>query len=162
MCDLLDLLRVREREVNELSGGELQRFAIAMVCIQKADIFVFDEPSSYLDVKQRLNAAKAIRNLMRPDCYTIVVEHDLAVLDYLSDFICCLYGVPGAYGVVTLPSSVREGINIFLDGFVPTENLRFREESLVFKVSENATEEEVKRMTRYDYPTMSKTMGDFQ
>lgn len=64
----------------------------------------------------------------------IVVEHDLSVLDYLSDFICCLYGKPGAYGVVTLPFSVREGINIFLAGFVPTENLRFREESLTFKV----------------------------
>lgn len=37
-------------------------------------------------------------------------------------------------GVVTLPFSVREGINIFLAGFVPTENLRFREEALTFKV----------------------------
>lgn len=58
--------------------------------------------------------------------YVIVVEHDLAVLDYLSDYVCCLYGVPGVYGVVTLPSGVREGINIFLDGFIPTENMRFR------------------------------------
>lgn len=66
--------------------------------------------------------------------YVIVVEHDLSVLDYLSDFICCLYGKPGAYGVVTLPFSVREGINIFLAGFVPTENLRFRDELLTFKV----------------------------
>lgn len=41
--------------------------------------------------------------------YIIVVEHDLSVLDYLSDFICCLYGVPSAYGVVTMPFSVREG-----------------------------------------------------
>ena len=70
-------------------------------------------------------------------CYFIVVEHDLSVLDYLSDFICCLYGKPGAYGVVTLPFSVREGINIFLAGFVPTENLRFRDESLTFKVREH-------------------------
>lgn len=67
--------------------------------------------------------------------FIIVVEHDLSVLDYLSDFICCLYGVPGCYGVVTMPFSVREGINIFLDGFVPTENMRFRTESLTFKVS---------------------------
>lgn len=90
-----------------------------------------------------------------------MVEHDLSVLDYLSDFICCLYGVPGAYGVVTMPFSVREGINIFLDGFVPTENLRFREESLVFKVAESATEEEVKRMNHYEYPAMKKTMDSF-
>ena len=75
--------------------------------MQDADIFMFDEPSSYLDVKQRLNAAKAIRNLISPDKFIIVVEHDLSVLDYLSDFVCCLYGIPGAYGVVTMPFSVR-------------------------------------------------------
>ena len=45
----------------------------------------------------------------RHNSFVIVVEHDLAVLDYLSDFICVLYGTPGAYGVVTLPFSVREG-----------------------------------------------------
>ena len=71
---------------------------------------MFDEPSSYLDVKQRLRAAVAIRNLLAADKYIIVVEHDLSVLDYMSDFICCLYGVPGAYGVVTMPFSVREGM----------------------------------------------------
>jgi ATP-binding cassette subfamily E protein 1 len=77
---------------------------------------------------------QVIRGLLTDKNYVIVVEHDLSVLDYLSDFICCLYGKPGAYGVVTMPFSVREGINIFLAGFVPTENLRFREESLTFKV----------------------------
>merc|ERR1719211_105269 len=162
VSELLELTKVKTRNVDELSGGELQRFAISMVCIQNADIFMFDEPSSYLDVKQRLNAAMAIRNLIHPDKFIIVVEHDLSVLDYLSDFVCCLYGVPGAYGVVTMPFSVREGINIFLDGFVPTENLRFREDSLVFKVSENATEEDVKRMNSYKYPKMSKTLGSFK
>ncbi|XP_033743179.1 ATP-binding cassette sub-family E member 1-like [Pecten maximus] len=162
VCTQLDLLHVRDRNVEALSGGELQRFACAIVCIQDADIFMFDEPSSYLDVKQRLKAAIAIRDLIAPTKYIIVVEHDLSVLDYLSDFICCLYGVPGAYGVVTMPFSVREGINIFLDGFVPTENLRFREVSLTFKVAETAMEEEIKRMCRYEYPTMSKKLGSFQ
>ncbi|XP_023227384.1 ATP-binding cassette sub-family E member 1 [Centruroides sculpturatus] len=162
VCEKLDLKNVRGRNVEDLSGGELQRFACAMVCIQRADIFMFDEPSSYLDVKQRLKAAQAIRSLIHPDKYIIVVEHDLSVLDYLSDFICCLYGVPGAYGVVTMPFSVREGINIFLDGFVPTENLRFRDTSLVFKVAETATEEEIKRMCRYEYPKMRKRLGDFE
>ncbi|KAF0028974.1 hypothetical protein F2P81_018079 [Scophthalmus maximus] len=149
VCKQLDLTHLRERNVEDLSGGELQRFACAVVCIQRADIFMFDEPSSYLDVKQRLKAAITIRSLITPDRYIIVVEHDLSVLDYLSDFICCLYGVPSAYGVVTMPFSVREGINIFLDGYVPTENLRFRETSLVFKVAETANEEEVKRLRHY-------------
>ncbi|MCL4142918.1 UNVERIFIED_CONTAM: hypothetical protein GTU68_059449 [Idotea baltica] len=161
MCQVLDLNNVQERGVEALSGGELQRFAIAIVCIQNANIYMYDEPSSYLDVKQRLNASRAIRSMVRDDTYVVVVEHDLAVLDYLSDFICCLYGQPGAYGVVTVPFSVREGINVFLDGFVPTENLRFREESLTFKVSDQLSEEEIKRMCRYKYPLMTKKLGDF-
>lgn len=162
ICEQLDLTTVMDRDVGELSGGELQRFACAVVCIQQADVYMFDEPSSYLDVKQRLKCAVTIRSLLSDNRYIIVVEHDLSVLDYLSDYICCLYGMPGAYGVVTMPFSVREGINIFLDGFVPTENLRFRETSLVFKVAETADkEEEVKRMRRYKYPSMEKQLKDF-
>jgi|TARA_B110000285_G_C15108767_1_gene609719 ATP-binding cassette, sub-family E, member 1 len=100
--------------------------------VQKADIYMFDEPSSYLDVKQRLKAARMIRSLLAPECYVICVEHDLSILDYLSDFICCLYGQPGAYGVVTMPMSVRQGINAFLAGWIPSENMRFRDEELNF------------------------------
>jgi ATP-binding cassette subfamily E protein 1 len=161
VCTALDLNHIKDREISALSGGELQRFACAMVCIQNGDIFMFDEPSSYLDVRQRLNCAMAIRNLIHPDKFIIVVEHDLSVLDYLSDFICCLYGVPGCYGVVTMPFSVREGINIFLDGYIPTENMRFRTEALTFKVSESATEEEIKRTCHYEYPNMKKSLGGF-
>lgn len=116
--------------------------------------YMFDEPSSYLDVKQRLSAARTIRELLRPDDYVIVVEHDLSVLDYLSDFICVLYGRPAVYGVVTLPASVREGINIFLDGNIPTENLRFREESLTFRIAEAGEEFMVDRARRFSYPKM--------
>ncbi|KAL1230234.1 ATP-binding cassette sub-family E member [Trichinella pseudospiralis] len=162
MCKLLDLENVMDRNVADLSGGELQRFAIAVVCIQRADIYMFDEPSSYLDVKQRLKAAVAVRSLVHSDNFSIVVEHDLSVLDYLSDFICVLYGVPGAYGVVTMPFSVREGINIFLDGFVPTENLRFREASLSFKVSDQGLDEHVSRACGFQYPSMKKSLGNFE
>jgi ATP-binding cassette subfamily E protein 1 len=157
--DQLDLNTVLDRSVEALSGGELQRFAIGVVCVQDADIYMFDEPSSYLDVRQRLRAARTIRTLLSPTKYVIVVEHDLSVLDYLSDFICCLYGVPGAYGVVTLPFSVREGINIFLEGFVPTENLRFREISLSFKLSHAVDDDSLAgaKHRRYSYPHMVKS-----
>lgn len=123
--------------------------------------YMFDEPSSYLDVKQRLKAASTIRGLLRPDDYVIVVEHDLSVLDYLSDFICVLYGKPSVYGVVTLPASVREGINIFLDGNIPTENLRFREESLQFRIAEAGDEFLVDRSRQFSYPKLEKTLGGF-
>lgn len=156
----LDLEHLLERNIDELSGGELQRFAIMIVAMQKKAIYMFDEPSSYLDVKQRLRAAECIRGLLNSDIYVIVVEHDLSILDYLSDFVCCLYGEPGAYGVVTMPFTVREGINIFLAGFVPTENLRFRDLELTFKVSE-VLEQELTHTATYKYPNMQKKLGDF-
>ncbi|CAI7617755.1 unnamed protein product [Penicillium viridicatum] len=161
IMDVLELRQVAHRDIGHLSGGELQRFAIGLVCVQKADVYMFDEPSSYLDVKQRLAAARTIRSLLRPDDYVIVVEHDLSVLDYLSDFICVLYGRPAVYGVVTLPSSVREGINIFLDGHIPTENLRFREESLTFRLAEAGEEFIADKDRAFAYPAMEKTLGDF-
>ena len=188
----LQLDHVLDRDIEVLSGGELQRFAIAMVAVQSADVYMYDEPSSYLDVRQRLKAAHVIRSLAVPegadapsgasaegdaaaaaiaagaapsaasgrgkDRYVIVVEHDLAVLDYLSDFICVLYGTPGAYGVVTMPFSVREGINVFLAGFIPTENMRFREDSLSFKVATGFEEEAAKPTSRYVYPAMVKKL----
>jgi ATP-binding cassette subfamily E protein 1 len=159
-CGELELSHLQEREIKDLSGGELQRFAIAILCVQACDVYMFDEPSSYLDVRQRINAARVIRGLVRLDNYTIVVEHDLAVLDYLSDFVCCLWGQPGGYGVVTMPFSVREGINIFLDGFIPTENLRFREVSLSFKVSEDVEDRKDERTNKTEYPDLTKIMGD--
>ncbi|KAH8910897.1 P-loop containing nucleoside triphosphate hydrolase protein [Coniochaeta sp. PMI_546] len=161
VLDTLELRHILDRDVSHLSGGELQRFAIGTVCVQQADVYMFDEPSSYLDVKQRLSAARIIRSLLRPDDYVIVVEHDLSVLDYLSDFICVLYGKPAVYGVVTLPHSVREGINIFLDGHIPTENLRFRDESLTFKLSEGTEEYLSDRSRAFKYPSMEKTLGNF-
>lgn len=156
-----ELKQVWDRDVDLLSGGELQRFAIAAVCVQDADVYMFDEPSSFLDVKQRLAAGRIIRSLLRPDRFVIVVEHDLSILDYLSDYICVLYGKPAVYGVVTAPFSVREGINIFLDGNIPTENLRFREESLQFRMTEAGDEFLTEQTLDYSYPAMTKTLDKF-
>lgn len=161
ITNLLELTPVMKRDVAQLSGGELQRFALGMTCVQDANVYMFDEPSSYLDVKQRLRAAELIRSLLDPSTYVICVEHDLSVLDYLSDFVCILYGAPSVYGVVTFPSSVREGINIFLDGFIPTENMRFREESLQFKLADAADGLVLDHSSAMQYPTLEKTQGDF-
>lgn len=140
--------------------------------MQQADIYMFDEPSSYLDVKQRLKAGRMIRSMLAPETYVICVEHDLSILDYLSDFICCLYGMPGAYGVVTMPMSVRQGINVFLAGYVPSENMRFRDEELTFRVAEKDNEnaligdDQVEKAkedkTVHVYPYMTKTLGPFK
>lgn len=161
MADALELSHLLERNIEELSGGELQRFAICVTCVSNASVYIFDEPTSYLDVKQRIKAAHVIRSLLKDGNYIIVVEHDLSVLDYLSDFVCCLWGTPGAYGVVTLPFTVREGINIFLEGFIPTENMRFRDFALTFKTVDSTEAPQLKRLHYTAYPKMRKQLGTF-
>lgn len=134
IVDRLDLEPIWSRTLDVLSGGELQRVAVAAAICREADVYLFDEPSSYLDVKQRLEVARAIRSLKEENKTVIVAEHDLAVIDYLSDQICVLYGEPGVYGVVSNVHGVRVGINVYLEGFIPDENIRFRKEPIVFHV----------------------------
>ncbi len=128
----LNLTEFLDREISVLSGGELQRVAIAAAYLKDGDIYLFDEPSSYLDVSERINMAKLIRTLSDKNKTIIVVEHDLAILDYLSDYVSILYGIPGVYGIVSHPQGVRVGINIYLNGYIKDENMRFREEAILF------------------------------
>ena len=159
----LELNALLERNLNVLSGGELQRFAIAMVCIQKAGAYFFDEPSSYLDIGQRMRCARVIRDCLDCGDYVLAIEHDLAILDYMSDFISCLYGQPGAYGVITVPFTVREGINIFLSGFIPTENMRFRKEELVFRITDDDELPVIDHIHQIaSYPSMSIQFEGFK
>jgi len=129
---ILELENIRDRDLRELSGGELQKVAIAAAYLREGDLYIFDEPTNYLDVFQRMKAAKLLRELQNKNKSLIVVEHDLAILDYLSDYVHILYGEPGVYGVVSHPHPTREGINIFLDGYLPDDNVRFRDEAISF------------------------------
>jgi ATP-binding cassette subfamily E protein 1 len=132
VAEKLKLKQLWKRPLEVLSGGELQRVAVAAVICREADVYFFDEPSSYLDVKQRLEVAKIIRSLKNEQRTVIVAEHDLAIIDYLSDQVCIFYGEPGVYGIVSNVHSVRTGINIYLQGYIPDENVRFRKESIIF------------------------------
>jgi len=132
IIDDLELGHLLDRDLGVLSGGELQRVAIATAIIRDAPVYLFDEPSSFLDVYQRTRAARIIRDLAADDRMVIAAEHDLAVLDYMSDEIFILYGEPDVYGIVSNIHSVREGINIYIKGYIPDENVRFRQTPIVF------------------------------
>jgi ATP-binding cassette subfamily E protein 1 len=133
LIDELELRKIWDRPLEILSGGELQRVAVAAALSRDADVYLFDEPSSYLDVKQRLAVARAIRSLKEQQKTILVAEHDLAIIDYLSDQICLFYGDPGVYGVVSHVHGVRTGINIYLQGYISDENIKFRKEPIVFQ-----------------------------
>ncbi len=139
LAEELELKKIWDRGLDILSGGELQRVAVTAALCREANVYLFDEPSSYLDVKQRLQVAKAIRTLKEQQKTVVVAEHDLAIIDYLSDQICVFYGEPSVYGVVSHVHGVRTGINIYLQGYIPDENIMFRKESIVFHEKPPAT-----------------------
>lgn len=123
--------------LDTISGGELQLVANAKILSSAADFYIFDVPTNYLDVNQRMTIAMLIRELAesRPNAYVIVVEHDLAILDYVADQVCLMYGEPGAYGVVSMPHSTAKAINMFFRGYIPSENMRIREVEYNYKMS---------------------------
>ncbi|MBT5924583.1 ATP-binding cassette domain-containing protein, partial [Candidatus Woesearchaeota archaeon] len=99
----------------ELSGGQLQRVAIAHCLSQDAELFLLDEPSAYVDVEQRLLISKVIKNIAEERNVTIlVVDHDLMFLDYLSDRLIVFSGTPAKEGVLKGPFDMKEGMNMFL------------------------------------------------
>ncbi len=158
LAEKLEITNCLGRKLSEISGGELQRVAIAATIMKEADYYFFDEPSSYLDVKQRINVAKVLRELAQ-DKTVFVVEHDLAILDYLSDYIHVLYGVGGAYGIVSGLKNSRVGINEFLDGYLKAENTRIRDYSIVFPPKPPA--EEWLSKEEYHYANFKKAYPDF-
>jgi len=157
----LGLENSMEQNLKELSGGELQRLAIAAVASKDTEFYFFDEPSSYNDVFQRKSVARVIQSLAKIGKSVMVVEHDLTLLDFLSDYIEVLYGEPAAYGIVSSVLSTKIGINVFLDGYLPTENVRFRDKKFSFDVSSSSTDEFQEGSEILSYPKLEKKYTSF-
>lgn len=154
----LEVKKLLDRELDQLSGGELQRVAVASTILKDADMYVFDEPSSFLDVKQRLRIAREIRKLAQEGKQVLVVEHDLATLDLVSDRIHVFYGSPGSYGMVSNAMSSKNGINQYLEGMLESHNLRIRDDPIKFDRSKRSQVE--KKGTVMEFPAFSKDFGD--
>jgi ATP-binding cassette subfamily E protein 1 len=157
----LGLTNILDNSVSQLSGGELQRLAVAVAFSKDADYYFFDEPSSYNDIYQRLQVARVITRLADEGKSVMVVEHDLTLLDYLSDYIHILYGEPGAYGIVSPLQSIKVGINNFLEGFIPSENIRFRDRSYKFDNS-GQNEDVVLEKPLAKYSNLTKSFPSFK
>ncbi|HEY7368134.1 MAG TPA: ribosome biogenesis/translation initiation ATPase RLI [Nitrosopumilaceae archaeon] len=157
----LGLTNSLKNNLKELSGGELQRLAVAVTASKDADFYFFDEPSSYNDVFQRTSVARVIHGLAKIGKSVMVVEHDLTLLDYLSDYIDVLYGEPAAYGIVSGVLSTKVGINVFLDGYLPNENVRFRDKKFTFDASSSTTDEFQAGDEIISYPLLEKKFPAF-
>jgi len=156
----LNILGLLERKASELSGGEFQKVAIAATGLKKAELYFFDEPSSFLDIKERLRAAKFIRSIAERAA-VLVVEHDLVLLDYLSDYVTLMYGKPRVYGFVSQVKTNREGINTYLEGYSKEENYRFRDYEIDFFSKQRKDKRERKEIVA-KWPTLKTKLGEFE
>lgn len=160
IVDTLSLKNSLDLNVNELSGGELQKTAVAVAALKDADMYFFDEPSSYNDVFQRMKVSQVIGDLAKK-ASVILAEHDLSFLDYLSDYIHILYGEPGVYGITSSIQSARTGINQLLDGFLEAENIRFRDQPVRFDIY-SPGEEATETPSICDYTELTKSFPTFE
>ncbi len=162
----LDIVAIKNRTLEQCSGGELQRFAIALILVKEADLYIVDEPCTFLDVYKRIKLARLFRERAqgfkkeRP-CPVIVVEHDLAVLDYISDGIQLFYGEPHEFGIVSKPLTTKMGINSYLDGFIKSENIEFRENKYGFKRSSSGRTWNTARVLA-EYKRVTKSFDSFK
>ena len=157
----LGLQNILDRDISQLSGGELQRLAVAVAAGKDAEYYFFDEPSSYNDIYQRLAVSRVIRELAEQGKSVMVVEHDMTLLDYLSDYVHIIYGEPGAYGIVSGMQSTKVGINNFLEGFLPTENVRFRNKAFKFDVS-SSNDDVILDVPVASYSDLTKSFPSFK
>lgn len=157
--DQLGLFSILDKHIEkgEISGGELQLISIAAALLKDVNIYFFDEPSSYLDIHQRLKVARIIKDLSLKK-KVLVIEHDLAILDFLCDQVHLVYGDEGAYGVVTYPRGVRHAINTYLSGYLKEENIRFGEK-IEFFAHPPKQRQQMNILVTYD--NLSKTYEGF-
>lgn len=154
----LGIDHLMDRTVQQLSGGELQRMAIAATILRDVDVYFFDEPSSYLDIHERMRIVRIIQDLAQTK-RVIVIEHDLAVLDVLADLVHIVYGKKGAFGIFTPARSTRQAINSYLDGFLPEENVRIRDKPIKFLRHRDRSSEIGTPVVSWG--GLEKTLGDF-
>jgi ATP-binding cassette subfamily E protein 1 len=155
----LEIDKILDNDVDKISGGELQRVAIAATVLKKANFYVFDEPTSFLDIKQRIKVSQFIKSLADENTAVMVVEHDLIILDYMTDLVHIMYGKEGAYGIVSNPRTTRTGINTYMTGYLREENMRFRDHEIKFDISP-ARKKEVSA-TVVSWKDIRKKLGSF-
>jgi len=136
LAERLGVSHVLENKMNKLSGGELQKIAILAASLSDSDVYFFDEPLAFLDIGERLRVSDFIKELGKGKS-VVVVEHDLLILGYLTDYLNIFFGGQGAFGTVSGVKSSKEGVNAYLKGFLKEENMRIRDKALSFNFTKN-------------------------
>lgn len=84
----MELEQFRQRRIDQLSGGQLQRVHIAMILAQDTDIILLDEPLNNLDIKQGILMMRILRRLVDELGKTVlIVIHDINVASQFVDYM---------------------------------------------------------------------------
>ena len=155
----MGIVHLMERKLGALSGGELQRVAICATLLKEADVYFFDEATSYLDIHERMRVTRIIQSLAEMGRRVLVVEHDLAILDILCDQVHIVYGERAGYGIFTPSRATRVAINAYLDGHLVEQNMRIRDKPITFQTGRIRSEEIGDPILQWG--DLVKTLGDF-
>ncbi|MEM2956539.1 MAG: ribosome biogenesis/translation initiation ATPase RLI [Candidatus Pacearchaeota archaeon] len=158
LAEELYISNILEKKLNELSGGELQKVAILAATLKKADIYFLDEPLAYLDISERIRVSNHISKLSEKNKSIVLIEHDLLLLDYVTDYINIIYGKPGCYGIVSDIRTSKKAINTYLSGFLREENIRFRDKAITFNFGAKRKEES---FILFEWPEFTKNYPGF-
>ncbi len=155
----LQITKFLSKDLSKLSGGELQKVAIAAACVKEADIYFFDEPLAYLDIVERIRVSNFIRKLVEGGKSVVIVEHDLILLDYITDFINIVYGEQACYGIISPLRATKNAINSYLEGFLREENMRIRDKPIKFNFG---LQDKQLGATLFEWPAFTKTLPGFK
>jgi ATP-binding cassette, sub-family E, member 1 len=155
----LEIENILDNDISKISGGELQRVAIAATVLKKANLYIFDEPTSYLDIKQRINVSKFIRKLSDDKTSVIIVEHDLIIFDYMTDLAHIMYGTQGTFGNTSGLKPTKNAINIYLEGYLKEENIRFRNKKIKVEPRKQFGKKSQDKLI--SWKNLSKKLGKF-
>lgn len=158
IAEELAIEHVLDKNLNELSGGELQKVSILAATLKEADIYFLDEPLAYLDISERIRVSNYIQELSDKDKAVVLIEHDLLLLDYVTDYVNIIFGKPGCYGIISDIRAAKKAINSYLSGFLKEENIRFRDKAINFNFG---SKRKVDSSILFEWPEFKKSYGDF-
>ncbi|MFH1257745.1 MAG: ATP-binding cassette domain-containing protein, partial [Candidatus Micrarchaeota archaeon] len=154
--EIFDLDRIWERELQQLSGGELQKVVVCAALLREKETYFLDEPFSFLDYVYRIRLINyLLENFQQKK--VLIIDHDISLLSYLCKQSYLMFGEPGAYGIVSQVYGTDRAINMFIEGYIGPENMRFREERIAYKHYMGETH----RKKLMEIPKMEMKRGEF-
>ncbi|MGB8189594.1 MAG: ATP-binding cassette domain-containing protein, partial [Nitrososphaeraceae archaeon] len=111
----MGMKRLYDKNINTLSGGELQKVAVCATLVRPANIYALDEPSAFLDVEDRISLAKFLHRFVKAEGKSaMIIDHDMQLIDLVSDSLVIFTGTPAIEGIAHNPMNKEDGMNQFL------------------------------------------------